>query len=361
MKILILGHACGPNLGSEPGFTWNWAWHLSGVHQVWVITHPERRTEVEAYLAVHPRPNLRFVWVVPAARLDPWKPGDGERGIRFHYLLWLRIAYSRAQQLHEQIGFDIAHHVSWGTIGAAPPFHRLSIPCVWGPVGGGQTTPASFLRYFGRPWAERIRTLYVRALRFAPGLRRAAKTAKLVLATNRETAEFLTQVGAKHVKSFLDGGLPAAYVSDTPPVRSQSGTLRLLWAGRMEPRKGLRLVLEAMGRLTTEDVSLTVAGSGHLEPELKKLCVELGIAEKVHFIGSVPYTEMPALFRSCDAFVFSSLRDSFGSVVLEAMAQGMAIVMLDHQGVGTFVPSEAAFRGSGSESRRDDSKVGACN
>ena len=186
--------------------------------------------------------------------------------------------------------------------------------------------------------------MYVRALRFAPGLRRAAKTAKLVLATNRETAEFLTQVGAKHVKSFLDGGLPAAYVSDTPPVRSQSGTLRLLWAGRMEPRKGLRLVLEAMGRLTTEDVSLTVAGSGHLEPELKKLCVELGIAEKVHFIGSVPYTEMPALFRSCDAFVFSSLRDSFGSVVLEAMAQGMAIVMLDHQGVGTFVPSEAAFK-----------------
>jgi glycosyltransferase involved in cell wall biosynthesis len=53
---------------------------------------------------------------------------------------------------------------------------------------------------------------------------------------------------------------------------------------------------------------------------------------------------MASVFQSCHAFLFTSLRDSFGSVVLEAMAHGLPIVTLNHQGVGTFVPNSAGFK-----------------
>ena len=47
MKVLLVGHACGPDRGSEPGLTWNWALSLSRHHQVHVLTHPQLRPEIE--------------------------------------------------------------------------------------------------------------------------------------------------------------------------------------------------------------------------------------------------------------------------------------------------------------------------
>ena len=49
MKVLIVGHPCGPGMGSEPGNTWNWAWHLSRTNQVWVIAHPEYKDRVDSF------------------------------------------------------------------------------------------------------------------------------------------------------------------------------------------------------------------------------------------------------------------------------------------------------------------------
>ena len=57
MKILIVGHACCPGRGSEPGITWNTAWQLAESHDVWVITHPQTQRQTDDYLARHPRPN----------------------------------------------------------------------------------------------------------------------------------------------------------------------------------------------------------------------------------------------------------------------------------------------------------------
>jgi len=77
MKVVLVGHGCSPRRGSEPSFTWNWAWHLSKYHQVWVLAHPHDRAAVEEFLMEHPNPNLSFVWVKPPARLDPWEVGRG--------------------------------------------------------------------------------------------------------------------------------------------------------------------------------------------------------------------------------------------------------------------------------------------
>jgi glycosyltransferase involved in cell wall biosynthesis len=344
MKILIVGHACAPGLGSEPGFTWNWAWHLSRTNQVWVIAHPEYKDRVERFLAAQPNERLHFIWATPKSRFDYWTPGrDQERGIRLHYWLWVKEAYRQAVLLYKEVNFDLVHHVSWSTIAVPPPFWKLPAVAVWGPVGGGQSFPLAFvsqLRY--NRIKEALRSLNLMLLPFAPKLHRSLASANLVLATNHETKNLLERAGAKRVDLFLDCGIDRRLTAPSP--RTAEKQITLLWAGRLEPQKGLTIALHALAECRYSEIRFLVAGSGTEQTEMESLTRSLGLTDRVEFLGRVPHETMAALFQSCDAFVFTSLRDSFGSVVLEAMSNGLPVIALNHQGMRAFVPEDASIK-----------------
>ena len=347
MRILLVGHGCHPSLGSEPGLTWNWAWHLSSKHQVCVITHPWSREAVENYLEKHPNPNLHFSWVNLPSRWDPWNPARGERGLRLHYVFWQRAAFRKAQDLHQQYLFDLAHHVCWGTLGAPPLLWRLPIPFVWGPIGGGQSAPTKFLPYFGlRRFGEIARKARIEFSVRMPFVRKAARNSALVFATNRETAACLEKAGARRVIPFLDNGVPAQTMLARPPDRSYStSSCELLWVGRLELRKALPLALKALAAVSPEvEIKLTIAGDGPERASSEQLVQRLGLGNRVRFLGWVPHEEMSKLFSAADVFLFTSLRDALGSVVLEAMAYALPLITLNHQGVGTFVPEQASIK-----------------
>jgi glycosyltransferase involved in cell wall biosynthesis len=344
MKILIVGHACGPGLGSEPGFTWNWASHMSRAHQVWVIAHPEYKARVDSFLALHPNDHLQFIWVVPKSRFDYWTPGSNqERGIRLHYWLWMKEAYEEAASLYEQVHFDLVHHVSFSTVAVPPPFWKLPVPAVWGPVGGGQSFPLTFISHLrSNRIKEFLRSLNLLLLPFSPTLRRSLASTRIVLATNLETKNLLERAGARRVGLFLDCGVDGRLAPPAP--RAAGKQLTLLWAGRLEPQKGLAIALRAMAVSKYPESYLLVAGSGSEQVQMEGLARSLGLTSRVEFLGRVPHETMEVLFQSCDALVFTSLRDSFGSVVLEAMSNGLPVIALSHQGIRAFVPDDAAIK-----------------
>jgi glycosyltransferase involved in cell wall biosynthesis len=344
MKILIVGHACAPGLGSEPGSTWNWTWQMSRTHQVWVIAHPEYKDRVDSFLALHPNDRVQFIWVVPKSRFDYWTPGSNqERGIRLHYWLWLKAAYEEASILFQQVHFDLVHHISWSTIAVPPPFWKLPVPAVWGPVGGGQSFPATFISHLrDKRIKEFLRSLNLLLLPFSPTLRRSLASTRLVLATNLETKNLLEQAGAKNVDMFLDCGVDGRVAPPRP--RPAGEQLTFLWAGRFEPQKGLSIALRALALCKYRQIRLLVAGSGSEQAQMESLTRSLGLTNRVDFLGRVPHETMEALFQNCDALVFTSLRDSFGSVVLEAMSNGLPVVALNHQGIRAFVPDDASIK-----------------
>lgn len=344
MKILIIGHACGPGLGSEPANTWNWAWHLSRTNRVWVVAHPEYKARVDRFLESEPNDNLKFTWVTVDNRFDRWVPGQGqEKGIRLHYWFWLNEAYERAAALHEEVQFDLVHHVSWATVAISPPFWKLPVRSVWGPVGGGQVFPRAFLSLLHQKRTrESLRSLYVNLLPFSRRLRKSLASASVVLAANLETKSLLKRAGATSVEMFLDCGIDARIA--VPTVRSKPERFTLLWAGRLEPTKGLVLALRAFAESKDRQACMLVAGDGSDRPRMEDLARSLGLTSRVEFLGRVPHEDMPALFQRCDVFLFTSLRDTSGSVVFEAMANGLPIVTLNHQGMRAFVPEEASIK-----------------
>jgi glycosyltransferase involved in cell wall biosynthesis len=190
---------------------------------------------------------------------------------------------------------------------------------------------------------EFLRSLNLLMLPYSTTLRRSLANTSIVLATNIETRNLLERAGAKHVGLFLDCGVDGRLA---PPGRPKvSGEkLTLLWAGRLEPQKGLTIALHAMAACKCRDISLLVAGSGTEQVQMEELARSLGVTDRVQFLGRVPHETMEELFQSCDALVFTSLRDSFGSVVLEAMSYGLPAIALNHQGMRAFVPDDAAIK-----------------
>jgi glycosyltransferase involved in cell wall biosynthesis len=345
LNVLMVGHACDPRKGSEHAITWNWAWHLSRYARITLLTHASNRPAVEEYLRLNPNPNLRFEWIGVRSWMDPWRPEQNDAGIHLHYLLWQHEAFCRAAELTRDETFDLVHHVGWGSISAPPRLWCLEKPFVWGPMGGGQRAPRGFLRYFGPHAAsELLRSLRVMALPAVPSVRRAAQRSSLALATNPETEVALKRAGAPLVVPFLDSGIVPEMIHTRPDRKPHSGTPTLLWASAFEPRKALPLALEALAARPDLPVRLLVAGDGLMRARWERETARLGLSARVEFLGWVPWCDMGRLYASADAFVFTSLRDSFATVNLEAMAHGLPVITLGHQGAGAFVPDDAGIK-----------------
>jgi len=119
-----------------------------------------------------------------------------------------------------------------------------------------------------------------------------------------------------------------------PIARWQDGLLNLLFVGRHEPRKGLIELLKAYRILRRDGVAcrLLVVGSGPQEREARRYVLTRRLVD-VEFLGRVSDSEKVQLFKTADVFVSPATgRESFGIVLLEAMAAGAPIVCSDIHG-----------------------------
>lgn len=171
------------------------------------------------------------------------------------------------------------------------------------------------------------------------------KRTNLVLATNQETVEIAEKSGANNVQLFLDSGLPPEYFPPEPPTRLESQELRLLWLSRIELRKGLFLALEALSKVNPSiPFKLSIIGQGPFDSYVNQWIEHFNLETKVEYRGGLPWTEVQNAYLENDVFLFTSLRDSYGSVLLEAMSQALPIITLNHHGARDFVPNKAGIK-----------------
>jgi D-inositol-3-phosphate glycosyltransferase len=124
------------------------------------------------------------------------------------------------------------------------------------------------------------------------------------------------------------------------------GSPIVLCVGRIAKGKRLPLAIETFARLLggrTEDARLLVAGApdgdhGSLElRRARRRAAQLGIAEKVQFVGAIAHTDLHRYYSAADALLFASRRESFGLVILEAQACGLPVVATAVGGVADVV------------------------
>ena len=350
MKVLLSAYSCKPNYGSEEGNGWNWAWHLAELgHEVWVLTLVENKEAIEEELASQPISNLHFVYVaIPQAIKRFVKVPIGDFSWQTEYLGWQQRVGKIAKRLDEEHEFDIVHHVTWATITAGSRLWRLDKPFIFGPVGGGQVAPPLFKKYFSsKEWRkEAIRTLIFKSLaKFNPFSRQTVSRADLVLATNCDTYDLAWQLGASRVELFPVGGIAKDYIPQQLTVRTAAKELRLLWVGSPIARKGCSLAVESLSKVSSSiPWKLTIVGYSNANRDLITEIEKLNLENQIDCIGRISWSELKQKYLQHDAFLFTSLQNSFGAQLLEAMACGLPIITLNHQGAGDFVPDRAGIK-----------------
>ena len=103
----------------------------------------------------------------------------------------------------------------------------------------------------------------------------------------------------------------------------------VLYAGRIEPLKGIDILLRAAAETEGRFRLLVVGGDAkddRRKEELRALAAELGIAERVTFRDAVSHDELPLYYNAADVCVVPSYYESFGLVALEAMACGLPVI-----------------------------------
>jgi phosphatidylinositol alpha-1,6-mannosyltransferase len=134
---------------------------------------------------------------------------------------------------------------------------------------------------------------------------------------------------------------------DPSPARARVGLPAgplVLTAARLVPEKNVSAGLRAFALAASRrpGAAYAVAGAGREEPALRALAAELGIAERVRFLGAVPHEEMPGLHAAADVFFLPSRRtaaweENFPNAALEAMAAGRPVVAGDVGGLPEIV------------------------
>ncbi|HEY8766559.1 MAG TPA: glycosyltransferase family 4 protein [Dehalococcoidia bacterium] len=178
-----------------------------------------------------------------------------------------------------------------------------------------------------------------------------ARSADIVLASSESTRSELLRLGVREARlTVLRLGLRSVG-TDKRPARSKRSDdcARLLTVGTVEPRKGLRYLLQALGQLSGCRWKLDIVGG--FDPEhrayLTDLAGSLGIAKDVHFRGRVSDDDLARFMKDADVYVSPSLAEGFGLAVLEAMSTGLPVIvaasgalpeLVDHERTGLIVP-----------------------
>jgi glycogen synthase len=180
----------------------------------------------------------------------------------------------------------------------------------------------------------------------APVIRRVWHGAQAVVANSQGLRQLASRFDSRVPIDVIPNGVDRAHFAVAERAWDPA---RMLFVGRVVYQKGLDLLLEALAGLREIPWHLVVAGDGSQREPLSCRASDMGLADRVHFVGWLGGEEILQAYRQANLFVFPSRHEGMPNAVLEAMAAGLPVVASRIAGneelvvdgeTGTLVPTE---------------------
>ncbi len=263
------------------------------------------------------------------------------------YPLFEKRVWKHFREALEAGDYDIVHRVTpmspTNNGFLAKRCAEIGVPFITGPINGGTPWPKPFahLRRAEREWLSYVRNVH----HLSPARRSTLKNSAAIIAASRAVVDQLPKWAREKTFYIPENAIDPERFPE-PPKKSTDGPLRVVFAGRLVPYKGADMLLEAClplirdGRLT-----LDILGDGPLLKGLRKRREAEGLSEQqLGLPGWIEHREVAERLGRAHVFGFPSVREFGGGVVLEAMAQGLAPVILDYGGPTELLTDHIGFR-----------------
>lgn len=335
MKILLSAYSINPFNGSEDAVGWNWLLQLSKNYNkpndiIYLVTKRFNEENVREGIEKSNLKNVELV-VVDVPNCLNWFREKHSMFHHMYYILWQKVAYNWAKK--SKIKFDIIHHVSMGNYRITGQMYKFKDAyTIFGPVGGGQTTPVPLKCYYKtQKIYENYRELVNKIFMILPGYKKHLRQFDAIYATNFETKKIINKLAPNKCEV-----IPDISVADNMKFlhidkkNNCTDKIKIIYVGRLIELKGLMFLADAVSQIHTDkEFEVLLYGSGELENDLKKRIKELGIEKVMKICGKVEHTLISQIYQEADIFVHPTFRDSGGVVFAEAMAHKLPIVALD--------------------------------
>jgi glycosyltransferase involved in cell wall biosynthesis len=351
-RVLLLAESCNPEWPSLPVVAYKAALALAEIADVTLVTHVRNRPAITRagggkaevvyidteYVAA---PLYKLSRIIRGGEQYAQTAGVAmawPTQVAFEWEVWRK--FKGALRNRE---YDVVHRIT--PMSPTLPSllaGRSPVPFVLGPLNGGLAWPPGFTQEFRR---EREYLHYVRgAYRWLPFYRSTYARSACVLAAFQHTIDDLPAATRARTIDFPEVGIDPA-LFDWPGERPPRERQVFLYAGRLVAYKCPDVAIAAFAQSPLlRRHRLVIVGGGPEQANLESLVARHDLSATVEVLGSRTQSEVGALMRAADVFVFPSIRELGAGVVVEAMATGCVPVVTAYGAPATLVTDATGCR-----------------
>lgn len=345
MNILYIAYSCDPFHGSEDKIGWNIPWESAKNNNVIVITKMEHRETIENYIKRNNR-NIHFFYVDIPNYYKKIFNGSFYSG---RLSIWNKKALKLAQKICFDYKIQIVHQITPVEFRAVGKYYKIpNVKYIVGPIGGAEYMQKPLMKYISckERIIELIRYVFNLYYRLRNFNMNKIKKYNYVFFANTETKNFCYKNKCKNdVEVFSEVGIAKGELVIKNSDNREKDKKIFVVSSRLVYRKGHLLLLDAIKRIDKNyKYEVKIIGDGKYYTKLRNIIKSNTIlSDKVKLCGKMKYDELFKEYDKAYALIMPSLRETTGTVLVEAMSKSIPIIAYKGFGANTILNDENAY------------------
>ena len=358
MNILYVAFPCNPYVGSESKIGWNIPVASAQMgNNVLIVTIKDMQNDIEDYLKKNYLERVDIEYIdIPQVLKKILKKFSTIKLKLYHMMAMKKIR----RIIKDGKKIDIIHQITPVEFRSIGNYYKIrNVKVIVGPVGGGEYIPKT-LKYYGK------NKICIEVIRRTLNLfekiklkinRKKLKYTKLLFA-NKETMEYL-----KMEKGIVmpEVGVLKQEINNRKKIILNDNIVFIV-SGRLVYRKGHELLLNVLKNIQDDvEYKVIIIGDGR---EAKNIKEEINndnkLKKHVEILGKIKYEDMKKEYDKADVLIMPSLRETTGSVILEAMANGLVVIAMNSFGAKLIINNSNGYLYDGTSKEEIESSLKQC-